>query len=130
MGEPNFDNAVVKAIAKIKGWGHTISTPYAKWTHGVAERMNRTAKDILTTLCRDLHVSVNKWPRVVKLVQGTINHMPRGGLSPIQLTTSLQRRTAVCIIRAAGVDVKQLDDEASASLDLHARQLVSLLQKH
>ena len=41
-----------------------MCTPYAKWAHGVAERMNRTCTNILKTLCRDLRVPVNKLPRV------------------------------------------------------------------
>ena len=54
----------------------------------------------------------------------------RGGLSPIQLTTSLKPRTAAYIIRSAGIDIQQLDNKAPASLDLRARELALLLQKH
>ena len=45
-GGRHFDNAVVRGIAQKRGWDHTISTPYAKWAHGVAERMNRSMLDI------------------------------------------------------------------------------------
>ena len=132
-GGSHFDNAVVKALAKIKGWPHTKCTPYAKWAHGVAERANRTAKDILTTLCRDLDIPVNKWPRVVKLVQGAINRMPRmsrGGLSPLQITTGITPPTAAAVIRREGIDISQLDDQASLDLDTHAKALAALLQEH
>ena len=110
-----------------------MCTPYAKWAHGVAERMNRTAKQILTTLCDDLSVPVNKWPRVIKVVQGAINRWPRmsrGGLSPLQLTTGTKPRTAAAVLRGHGVDFTQVDAAASASLDERTRQLTALLEEH
>ena len=42
-GGTHFDNTVVKILVNIRGWKHTICTPYAKWAHGVAERMNKTS---------------------------------------------------------------------------------------
>ena len=59
-GGSHFDNTVVRALVKIKGWPHTKYTPYVKWAHDVAERGNYTVKVKLTTLCWDLDVPVNK----------------------------------------------------------------------
>ena len=59
-GGSHFDCQVVKVIAEARGWEHTLCTAYAKWTHGVAERMNRTVLEIFRTLCRHLCVPANK----------------------------------------------------------------------
>ena len=85
-GGSHFDCQVVKLIAEARGWEHTLCTAYAKWNHGVAERMNRTVPEIFRTLCRHLCVPVNKWTKIVKVVQAAINRMrrdSRGGYSPI-----------------------------------------------
>ena len=56
-----FDNHVVHGLAKLRGWDRaTISTTYAKWTHGVAEKMNRDVQDVSAPLCRHLHIEVNQ----------------------------------------------------------------------
>ncbi len=59
-GGSHFDNKVVKLIADARGWKYSICTPYAKWAHGVAERNNRIMLEVVTPLCRQLDVEINK----------------------------------------------------------------------
>ena len=40
-GGTHFDNAIIRGLAKVSGWRHTLSTACAKWTHTVAERANK-----------------------------------------------------------------------------------------
>ena len=131
-GGSHFNNTVVKLIARARGWEFTMATPYASWTHGVAERMNRTVRQILRTLCRNLGIPVNKWTKVIKLVQATINRMPRasrGGKSPIELTTSQKPRTAASIVRHGGVQLEVLDANATQSLNVYSAKLAEALQE-
>jgi hypothetical protein len=51
-------------------------------------------------------------------------------MSPIQLTTSLEPRTAAAIIHAGGVNIAEVDDQASATVDEHVRRLAVLLSDH
>jgi hypothetical protein len=50
-GGTHFNNKLIKAIAQARGWELSISTPYAKWAHGIAERMNKAFLQIMRTLC-------------------------------------------------------------------------------
>ena len=60
-GGRHFDNRVVHGLAKLRGWDRaTISTAYAKWTHGVADRMNRDVQDVAAPLFRHLRIEVNQ----------------------------------------------------------------------
>ena len=111
-GGSHFDNAVVQGIAKKRGWKFTICTPYAKWAHGVAERNNRTMLDIMTKLCRALKMQINKWPRLLKLVQGAMQRQrrpSRGNMSPIQLTTGIQPKSAAAMLKHGGNIIETLE---------------------
>ena len=75
--------------------------------------MNKTVVQIVyRTVCRNLGVEVNKWTKINKIVQGAINRMERpsqGGMSPIQLTTSITPTTASNIVRHGGDVLEVLD---------------------
>jgi hypothetical protein len=125
-GGSHFDNQVVKKLAKVRGWKHTICTPYAKWAHGVAEHNNKEVLKILRPLCRQLDVEVNKWPTVIKLVQSAMNRQrrqSRGGMSPIELTTGIKPMTAAAMLYQDGVMVEQLDEAATLTLRETVRQM-------
>ena len=100
-GGTHFDNAVVRGIAQACGLQHTISTAYAKWAHGIAERMNKAVLQILRPLLRGLGREVNQWPTVTKLVQRALQRKrrpSRGNMSPLQITTGIAPRDAVSLI--------------------------------
>jgi hypothetical protein len=125
-GGSHFDNQVVKKLASVRGWKHTICTPYAKWAHGVAEHNNKEVLKILRPLCRQLDVEVNKWPSVIKLVQSAMNRQrrqARGGMSPIELTTGIKPVTAAAMLYHDGVMVEQLDEAATLTLQETVRQM-------
>ena len=132
-GGSHFDCEVVKLIAQARGWKHTFSTVYAKWTHGVAERMNKTVLQIFRTLCRHLNVPVNKWTTITKVVQGAINRMKRpsrGGYSPIELTTSIKPVTAANIVRHGGDVLEVLDEPTTQDVRVQVKLLAQTLEEY
>ena len=68
-GGTHFDNAIVRGLARVSGWRHTLSTAYAKRTHAVAERANEEVLQIIRPLCRQLGKPVNMWDTFIKQVQ-------------------------------------------------------------
>ena len=131
-GGSHFDNQVVKLIAKARGWKHTICTPYAKWANGVAERSNKTMVNILTTLCRNLSVEVNKWTSIIKTVQGAMNRQrraSRGNMSPIELTTGIVPMTAASIMYHDGAILEVLDKDATLTVREYARKMAHHMEK-
>ena len=52
----HFDCEVVNQLTEARGYKHTLCTPNAKWTHGVAERSDLAMWNILKPLCRQLGV--------------------------------------------------------------------------
>ena len=104
-GGTHFDNAVVRGLARVCGWRHTLSTAYAKWTHAVAERTNKEVLQILRPLCRHLKSEVNDWPSIIKMVQRAMQRkrrVSRGDRSPIELTTSIVPTNGVDLVVSAG----------------------------
>ena len=131
-GGSHFSNAVIKGLTEARGWEHTICTPYAKWASGVAERNNRMVIDILTPLCQELKVPVNKWPKIIKMVQSAMNRRlrpSRGNMSPIQLTTGITPRTVASMIRTDGGTVDVLDQAAAVALDVAAQRLAERMEE-
>ena len=130
-GGSHFDNAVIQGLTEARGWAHTICTPYAKWASGVAERNNKLLLDILTPLCEELSIPVNKWPKVLKLVQAAMNRRPRpsrGNMSPIELTTGIKPRTVASMIRNDGGTVDILDEDATNVLNRSAALLAERME--
>ena len=132
-GGRHFDNAVVRGIARECGWRHTISTAYAKWTHGVAESANRVVLDIFRPLLRSLRREVNQWPAATKLVQRALQRKrrkSRGDKSPLELTTSIVPRAGTDLLINEGLDVRRVDGDASQQLDQATGDLAALLESH
>ena len=95
--------------------------------------MNKAVLQILRPLLRGLGRDVNQWPKVLKLVQRALQRKrrpTRGNMSPLQITTGLEPRDAVSLIVDEGLDIKQIDGDASALLDETVRQMADLLEKH
>jgi hypothetical protein len=119
-GGSHFDNAIIQGLTERRGWAHTICTPYAKWASGVAERNIKMMLDVLTPLCDELDIPVNKWPKALKLVQTAMNRRPRpsrNNRSPIELTTGIKPRTVASMIQRDGGTVDVLDTDATEVLD-------------
>ena len=132
-GGTHFDNEIVRGIAQACGLRHTISTAYAKWAYGVAERMNKAVLQVLRPLLRGLGHAVNQWPKVTKLVQRALQRKrrpSRNNMSPLQLTTGIEPRDAVTLIVNEGLDVQQVDGPASELLDNTVQEMATLLEKH
>ena len=86
-GGTHFDNAIVRGLAEVSGWRHTLFTAYAKWTYAVAERANKEVLQVLRPLCRQLNnAPVNMWDTFIKQVQKALQRKrrkSRGNRSPI-----------------------------------------------
>ena len=131
-GGTHFDNQVMEMLSSIRGWDHTICTPYAKWAHGVAERNNRTAIDIMKQLCRQLNVEQNEWPSLLKIVQGAMNRRrraSRGNRSPIELTTGRQPKTMAAMLHTEGHNLDVLDEKATRSVDEACARFADHMEK-
>ena len=131
-GGSHFDKQVVEKLTTARQLRYTICTPYAKWAHRVTENNNEMMLRILRPLCSRLRLEDNKWPKVLKLVQGAMNRQgrpSRGGRSPIELTTGIKPRTAASILYKGGVDIDILDKETSVTLDETAKRLATLLEE-
>ncbi len=57
----NFESAVFKEIIDILGIKKTRTTPYHPQSDGLVERMNRTLKDILSTLVNERQDNWDRW---------------------------------------------------------------------
>ena len=125
-GGTHFDCEVVKKITDARGWGHSICTPHAKWTHGVAERNNKAVLQVFIPLCRKMKVDVNKWPCLTKMVQAAMNRMrrkSRGNMSPIELTTGQKPRTAAATLHKGKDIIEILDEKATLTLRESTREM-------
>ena len=132
-GGTHFDNEVVRGITQACGLQHNISTAYAKWANGLVERTNRHVLDIIRPLLRSLGHDVNKWPKIIKLVQRALQRKrrpSRGNMSPIQSTMGTKPRDAVALLVNEGLDIRQIDGEVSGQLDRTVDELAQLLEAH
>lgn len=132
-GGTHFDNAVVRGIAQACELQHNISTAYAKWAHGVAERMNKAVLQILRPLLRGLGRTVSQWPGVIKFVQRALQRKrrpSRNNMSPLQITTGIAPRDAMSLLVSEGLDIRRIDGDASTLLDDTVAEMAALLESH
>ena len=133
-GGRHFDNRMVHGLAKLRGWDRAaIRTAYAKWTHGVAERMNREVQNVATPLCRHLRIKVNQWHTAIKMVQAALNRKPRasrGGRSPIELTTSIVPAARVHTLITPGMVLYNTDQAASKGVESAVNDMATILETH
>ena len=132
-GGSHFDNQIMKMLAKRRGWDLSLSTPYAKWAHGIAERMNKSVLSVMRPLCRALKVPINKWDTVAKLVQGILNRMSRksrGGRSPMELTTGIPARNSLDAYLDSNMDVTTVDTPTSEIVNKYVKKLANIITQH
>ena len=131
-GDTHFINEVVERITKARGIKHTICTPYAKWTHGVADTNNKRTLTILRTLCRKLGKTQDQWSEVAKLVQSVIQRQKRSSRdnrSPIELTTGIKPRAAASMLYTDAGSLEILDEDSSQALDETARKFAEQMEQ-
>lgn len=131
-GGTHFDNKVVRGLASRRGWQFRLTTPYCKWAHGVAERLNKQFLAVIRPLCRATDTPVNKWPKILKLAQAALNRLPRksrGGLSPLQLTTSMESPPALHQI-LQDADITTVNTAQVQIINEHVQLAADVLQEH
>ena len=87
---------------------------------------------IVKPLCRHLNVELNKWPSVIKLVQGAMNRQSkasRANMSPIELTTGIKPKSASARMLHVGGTLDILSPQASLTLNESARKLARRMEE-
>lgn len=62
------------------GIEHEVSAPYSQWQNGIAERSNRTIKEMARAMMLAAHVPIILWHRAVAMAVHLLNRMPTSSL--------------------------------------------------
>jgi RNase H-like domain found in reverse transcriptase/Reverse transcriptase (RNA-dependent DNA polymerase)/Integrase core domain/Integrase zinc binding domain/Chromo (CHRromatin Organisation MOdifier) domain len=86
----HFRNAVIEDLAARLGARHHFVTSYCPWANGSVEVLNRVVLRTLRALLSEFQMSENDWPRLLPLVQLTMNTNPSRrlkGRTPLEVMT-------------------------------------------
>jgi transposase InsO family protein len=88
----HFKNRLLSSIADVIGASHHFTLAYVPWSNGTVEVVNREILRVLRALLSGFHMRPSDWPRILPLVQSTLNHSPLEhfkGVAPITAFTGL-----------------------------------------
>ena len=133
-GGTHYKNSIFKSIASIRGFTHHITSPHAKWAHGVGERINRRCLDSFLAVLGQLEVDESTWPAYTKLIQAQINRTKmrtRGNMSPIEITTGLTTKSTFdhLLFTEHETKITTVAPVSSELLQVHINEFIEGLQQ-
>jgi transposase InsO family protein len=89
----HFKNNLLSKLTHLLGVGQRFISPYASWSNGVIERMNREVIRIFKALVSEHGVSTDNWAGFIQIVEYALNFAYRERIkcSPAQLQTGVDR---------------------------------------
>ena len=91
-GGAHYTAQLIATLCGLYGMDQHICTAYNPHSNGLVERTNKTVLFHLRSICSEARLTLEHWPRVVRLIQGLINSAPcraLGGYAPITVHTGL-----------------------------------------
>lgn len=104
---------------------HEKSAPYAQWQNGVAERANRTIKDMARTMLIAANIPIQLWPAALRMAVYLSNRLPTtandSNSSPYSLLFG--KPTDIKDLHVFGCDVYvHIDDSLRTSLEPNGKK--------
>ena len=108
-GGRHLANHALKLIEERMGIRHHITLAHCPWANGSVEVVGYDLVFTLRCVLSELLLLVTDWPKVLPLVQYTINHRPRkslGNRSPIEVMTGRAPDQALDLVLWTGVKLE------------------------
>jgi hypothetical protein len=91
--ESHFKNEVIDELCTRLKRKQIFSSTYSPWINGSVERVNRDILQVLRVLILDYKLNHRDWPRLIPIVQASLNHIAvpsLAGKTPGELFTGLE----------------------------------------
>lgn len=109
----HFKNYLIDSLKLKLKINHNFSLAYMHWLNGTPERKNKDVLQIMRMMCIDFNMDVKEWPKLLPLVQFSLNHSPLrslGGLAPVEVFTGLKCQSLVEDAFFEGCEIKQINE--------------------
>ena len=83
----HFKNAVVKELNRKLTTKHHFTLPYAPWSNGTVERVNREIRRLIRSWISEFRIELTAWPDLIPLMVHVLNfsNSTRSGYAPAEL---------------------------------------------
>eukprot|EP00924_Labyrinthula_sp_SR-Ha-C_P015671 snap_masked-scaffold_4-processed-gene-6.8-mRNA-1 protein AED:1.00 eAED:1.00 QI:0/-1/0/0/-1/1/1/0/336 len=69
----HFENILLKEMEQWFRYSHRYAISYAPWTNGAIEATNDRILKLLRSMCSELHIASEDWPRLLPAIMATMN---------------------------------------------------------
>lgn len=103
----DYTSKAFEAFLEKSGVAHELPAPYSQWQNGIAERSNRTLKEMARAMMIATYTPVIFWHRAIAIAVYLLNNMPTSalptGLTPYEAL--YRRRPSTETVHPFGCDV-------------------------